>query len=116
MMPQGRSDTDFEPPTTGRDPPMGTAGAGRSADQAGRLNGAGGGDSTEEREGAGELYRRIVEAVSEGIWAIDTDQRTIFINARLAGRLGYRPEELVGRPAWDLVFPEDVPEGERRWA
>ena len=36
--------------------------------------------------------------------------------SRLAGRLGYRPEELVGRSARDLVFPEDVPDGERHWA
>ncbi len=66
---------------------------------------------------AGEdLYRRIVEAANQGIWAIDTAQRTMFINAKLAGRLGYQPQEVVGRPAWDLVFPEDHGEAAARWA
>jgi PAS domain S-box-containing protein len=67
-------------------------------------------------EGDEHLYRRIVETVGAGIWAIDADQRTISINARLAERLGYRPEELVGRSAWELAFPEDAQLRERRWA
>ncbi len=63
-----------------------------------------------------ELYRCIVESANQGIWAIDGEQRTTFINAKLAETLGYRPEEVVGRPAWDLAFPEDQVEGDQRWA
>jgi PAS domain S-box-containing protein len=66
-----------------------------------------------ERE---DLYRQIVELANQGIWAIDAEQRTTFINAKLAERLGYPPDEVVGRPAWDLVFPEDHGEGKGLWA
>jgi PAS domain S-box-containing protein len=62
-----------------------------------------------------DLYRHIVESANQGIWAIDSEQRTIFINVKLAEVLGYRPEEVMGRPGWDLVFPEDHAEGVRRW-
>ncbi len=62
-----------------------------------------------------DLYRCIVESANQGIWTIDREQRTTFINAKLAETLGYRPEEVVGRPAGDLVFPEDQAEGDQRW-
>jgi PAS domain S-box-containing protein len=63
-----------------------------------------------------DLYRSIVESANQGIWVIDAQQRTTFINGKLAEALGYRPDEVVGRPAWDLVFPEDHAEGDQRWA
>ncbi len=42
-------------------------------------------------------YRRLVETAHEGIWAIDTDGRTTFVNERMAGMLGYTPEETCAR-------------------
>ncbi len=61
-------------------------------------------------------YRGIVETANQGIWVIDAQQRTTFVNAKLADALGYRPDEVIGRPAWDLVFPEDRGEGDQRWS
>ncbi len=43
-----------------------------------------------------ERYRRIVETTQEGIWQIDADGRTTFVNRRMAEMLGYSVEELRG--------------------
>ena len=42
-------------------------------------------------------YRRIVELAHDGIWTIDADARTTFVNARLAEMFGYSVEEMLGR-------------------
>ena len=42
-------------------------------------------------------YRRIVELAHEGIWTIDADARTTFVNARMAEMFGYPVEEMLGR-------------------
>jgi two-component system cell cycle sensor histidine kinase/response regulator CckA len=41
-------------------------------------------------------YRQIVETTSEGVWMIDADNRTMFVNARMAEMLGYTPDEMLG--------------------
>ncbi len=57
-------------------------------------------------------FERIVELASEGIWTLDADGRTDYINGRGASIFGYLPEEMLGRPPADLLFPEDQLEGE----
>ena len=42
-------------------------------------------------------YRLLIEQAEEGIWIVDSDYRTTFVNASLAGMFGYRPEEMLGR-------------------
>lgn len=54
-----------------------------------------------------EHYRTIVRTANEGIWLIDTEARTLFINERMAEMLGYLVEELIGHPIPEFVFPED---------
>lgn len=61
-------------------------------------------------------YRRLVDAANEGIWAINAEQFTTFVNARMAEMLGYRVEEMLGRPMPDFLFPEDVPDHAMRMA
>ncbi|HEX8201970.1 MAG TPA: PAS domain S-box protein, partial [Isosphaeraceae bacterium] len=68
-----------------------------------------------ERARSESRYRRIVETANEGIWTLDADQRTTFVNARMAEMLGDSVAELIGRSAWDFAFEEDRPEGRRRW-
>jgi two-component system cell cycle sensor histidine kinase/response regulator CckA len=53
-----------------------------------------------------ERYRQIVETTSEGVWTIDADHDTTFVNARLAEMLGYEVEEMLGRPVADFVLGE----------
>ena len=50
-------------------------------------------------------YRQIVETTSEGIWTIDAEARTTFVNRRTADILGYEPEELVGGDPLELLDP-----------
>ncbi len=44
-----------------------------------------------------QKYRLVVESLSEGIWVIDKDTCTSFVNPRMAEMLGYTPEEMLGR-------------------
>lgn len=44
----------------------------------------------------------------DGIWIIDADARTLYANAAMAEMLGETASELVGKPSFDYVFPEDV--------
>jgi PAS domain S-box-containing protein len=55
-----------------------------------------------------ERYRRIVNTANEGIWGTDAEYRTTFVNGRLASMLGYLPEEMLGRPVADFLWPEDL--------
>jgi len=61
-----------------------------------------------------EKYRRIVESANEGIWEIDKDTRTIFVNLRMAEMLGYTSEEMMGRSSFEFLVPEDYSEREHR--
>ena len=62
-------------------------------------------------------YRRIVETASEGVWEIDAQAKTTFINARMAEMLGRTDvHELIGRSPAELLYAEGAPapRGERR--
>ena len=58
-----------------------------------------------------EKYRRIVETANDGIWEIGRDTRTMFVNRRMADMLGYTVEEMMGRPVFDFLLPEDSRKG-----
>ncbi|MEP6549838.1 MAG: PAS domain S-box protein, partial [Gemmatimonadales bacterium] len=50
-----------------------------------------------------ERYRRIVETANEGIWTIDENSCTTFVNGQMARMLGYTVQELIGMPLAALV-------------
>ncbi len=56
----------------------------------------------ELRESDGR-YRRIVETANEGIWTIDAENITTFVNARMAEMMGYRVDEMVGKPLFSFL-------------
>ena len=63
-----------------------------------------------------EKYRRIVETANEGIWEIDQNTKTVFVNTRMAEMLGYTVEEMLGRSSFEFIFPADQVDGEERLA
>src|SRR5665647_25194 len=69
-------------------------------------------DITEEKT-AGELikrseeqYRQIVETAQEGIWMIDKDNRTNFVNDKMCEILEYTQEEMMGKEIYFFMDDE----------
>ncbi|MGD0331113.1 MAG: PAS domain-containing protein, partial [Nitrososphaeria archaeon] len=48
-------------------------------------------------------YRQLVESAQEGIWAIDSEARTTFVNPRMADMLGYTVEEMNGQSLYEFM-------------
>lgn len=59
-------------------------------------------------------YRRIVETSLEGIWLIDRQAKTTFVNDRMAKMLGYLPEEMRWRVLTDFTDNEWKPVAEEK--
>ncbi len=59
-----------------------------------------------------EKYRRIVETAHEGIWLIDAEHRTTFVNRRMAEILGCTPDEMLGQPPTAFMTEESSREAE----
>lgn len=55
-----------------------------------------------------EKFRRIVETANEGVWTVDAQFKTSFVNQRMAAMLGYTPEELLRLSPEDLLEAEDL--------
>ncbi|MEM8640475.1 MAG: EAL domain-containing protein [Cyanobacteria bacterium P01_G01_bin.54] len=55
------------------------------------------------RQASEEKYRQIVETTTEGIWLVDQDGRTSFVNAQMAQMLGYTPEAMLGKTFLDFM-------------
>lgn len=45
--------------------------------------------------------------LTDGIWIIDSDARTLYANAAMAEILGTTTSAMKGAPSFDYVFPED---------
>ncbi len=54
------------------------------------------------------FYRRIAEAARIGIWVIDTENQTSFVNPQMASMLGYSENEMLGKPATDFMFSKAI--------
>jgi PAS domain S-box-containing protein len=42
-------------------------------------------------------YRQLVELAQEGVWALDNDNYTVYVNPRMAEMLGYAESEILGK-------------------
>jgi PAS domain S-box-containing protein len=51
-------------------------------------------------------YKRLVTMLNEGIWAIDRNATTTFVNPTMAKMLGYTPDEMIGKPAYAFTPPD----------
>jgi len=57
------------------------------------------------REGE-EKYRFIVETAEEGIWKIDSNNNTTFVNQSMAEMLGYSIDEMIGMSIFEFMDTE----------
>ncbi len=48
-------------------------------------------------------YRNLVEMSQEGIWRINADSRTTFVNTKMAEMLGYSVTDMLGRSLFDFM-------------
>jgi len=55
-----------------------------------------------------EAYRWIVETTREGVWSLDRQNLTTFVNVAMAQMLGYANEEMIGTPLERYIFDEDL--------
>ena len=53
-----------------------------------------------------EKYHRIVETMTEGVWILDHEGRTTFVNPQMAAILGYQVGEMLGRHVLDFKDEE----------
>ena len=55
-----------------------------------------------------EKYRQLVDLAQEGIWVIDQEARTAFVNPRMAEILGYTTEEMLGKHLFSFMDEQRV--------
>ncbi|MDF3077230.1 MAG: multi-sensor signal transduction histidine kinase [Sphingobacteriaceae bacterium] len=53
-----------------------------------------------------EGYRQIVETAQEGIWLIDQENVTIFVNRKMCDILGYSQSEMMGCKSYEFMAEE----------
>lgn len=55
-----------------------------------------------------ERYRTIVDTAGEGVWIVDESGLTQFANQQMGEILGCGVDDMLGKPVYDFLFPEDV--------
>jgi PAS domain S-box-containing protein len=53
-----------------------------------------------------DRYRTLVESSNDWVWEVDSEAKYTYVGPQCRNILGYEPEELIGRSAFDLM-PED---------
>jgi PAS domain S-box-containing protein len=61
------------------------------------------------------MYRVLVENAREGVWALDSSNRTVYVNPKLAKMLHYSESELLGHPLNDFLDKSDVNANRDGW-
>ncbi|HEY9003386.1 MAG TPA: PAS domain S-box protein [Mucilaginibacter sp.] len=51
--------------------------------------------------------RKIMDSSADMIFAIDTDDIIVSVNAASENVLGYKPEEMIGKRLFDFIYPPD---------
>ena len=55
-----------------------------------------------------EKYRLLFENAQEGIWTIDENSKTSFVNPRMAEMLGYTRDKIIGKHLFDFMDEKGV--------
>ncbi len=53
-------------------------------------------------------YRLLLDTLQEGVWVLDRDGHTTFVNPRMAEMLGYPAEELIGKDIFSFYAEREV--------
>jgi PAS domain S-box-containing protein len=54
-----------------------------------------------------EKFRSFVETTADWVWSVGSDSVHTYSNPAVTGILGYRPDELIGRSAFEFMHPDD---------
>lgn len=63
--------------------------------------------SRKKIEESEKRYRQIVETAQEGIWMIDENNLTNFVNPKMGEMLGYEVDEIMGKAIQDFMQDDD---------
>lgn len=55
-----------------------------------------------------ESYRQLIETAAEGIWVLDAQNNTSFVNSQMTEMLGYTTAEMLGKPLFAFMDEEGV--------
>jgi len=55
-----------------------------------------------------ERYRQLIETSNEGIWMLDTERQTTFVNRKMANMLGYTPDEMIGTSLLNYLYDQEA--------
>ncbi len=58
-------------------------------------------------------YRQLVSAAQEGIWALNSNYQSVFVNPRMAEMLGYTESEMVGKNLFEFLNKKCVDRAKR---
>jgi len=64
--------------------------------------------ATEALRESEKKYHQLVDSLHEGIWVIDKDSFTTFVNPRMAQMLGYTPDEMQGKHLFSFMDERGV--------
>ncbi len=59
-------------------------------------------------------HEQLLETIQEGIWVYDADSNINFVNPKMADILGYKVEEIIGKPFIDFFNKEGIKKVEKR--
>ena len=62
----------------------------------------------EQLRASEKRFRALIEKSSDAIVLVDTNGVLLYVSPSTTRLLGYTPDELVGRSAFELIHPEDV--------
>jgi PAS domain S-box-containing protein len=60
-----------------------------------------------------QRYRQVVENLNEGVWLIDEDSITTFVNDRMAEMLGFTIDEMIGKHLFFFMDEEGIKTGQQ---